>query len=58
MKIFGDFFTSEDLEKLEGLLIGVKLNKEDLDIRLSSIDIGSYFNNLSNQEFIEFLINQ
>ncbi|MDP3385857.1 MAG: lipoate--protein ligase [Eubacteriales bacterium] len=58
VKVFGDFFTSEDLGKLEGLLVGVKLNKEDLTNKLSSTDIGSYFNNLSNHEFIEFLISQ
>ena len=58
LKIFGDFFTSEDLDKLEGLLVGVKLKKEDLELKLSSTNIGAYFNKLSNDEFIEFLISQ
>jgi lipoate-protein ligase A len=58
LKVFGDFFTSEDLEKLESILVGAKLNEKDLTARLSSIDIGSYFNNLSNNEFIAFLISQ
>lgn len=58
LKIFGDFFTSENLENLERLLIGVKLNKENLEIRLSSTNIESYFNKLSNKDFIYFLISQ
>jgi lipoate-protein ligase A len=58
LKVFGDFFTSENLERLESILIGARLNEKDLTARLSSIDIGSYFNNLSNNEFIAFLISQ
>ncbi|HAE43355.1 MAG TPA: lipoate--protein ligase [Clostridiales bacterium] len=58
LKIFGDFFTSEDLEKLETMLVGARLNKLDLEARLSPIDIGHYFNKVSNDEFIDLLISQ
>lgn len=57
-KIFGDFFTSQNINDLEVLLKGCYLQKDSLQKKLTDIDISSYFNGLSNDEFIEFIISQ
>ncbi|QRN85947.1 lipoate--protein ligase [Clostridia bacterium] len=58
LRIFGDFFTSEELSNLENALIGVKLQKEDLDKALAPYNIGEYFHQMCNQDFVEFLLRQ
>ena len=42
IKIFGDFFSNEDIETLEILLRGTKHNEDDLREVLSHIDINNY----------------
>ena len=58
LKIFGDFFTSEELHTLEKALIGVKLHEEDLVEALAPHAIGDYFHKMCNQDFVEFLLQQ
>jgi lipoate-protein ligase A len=57
-KIFGDFFTTEKLHVLEDLLKGTKLKKEDIINSLESIEIDAYFNCMTKDEFVSFLISQ
>lgn len=57
-KIFGDFFTAEKLHVLEDLLRGSKLKREDLFESLESIQIDSYFNCMTKDEFVDFLLSQ
>ncbi len=58
LRIFGDFFTAEELSELENALIGVKLQKDELDATLAPHDIGEYFHQMCNQDFVEFLLRQ
>jgi len=52
-KIFGDFFASNPIEELENKLIGVKHDQDSLKALFQSIDIKSYFGNVSVDEIFE-----
>ncbi len=52
---YGDFFSSRDPEELARLLTGQSLNRETILRLLQGIDISTYFNNVTNKEFISLL---
>lgn len=52
-KIFGDFFASKSIEELENKLVGVKHDQVSLEVLFQSIDIKSYFGNVSVDEILE-----
>lgn len=56
IKIYGDFFVKEDISTLEDALRGVKYTKEDLIKALDLINIQDYFNEMSAEQFADFLI--
>lgn len=58
IKIYGDFFTSEEIETLENILKGTLINRDALEAKLKDTDISLFFNQLSNHEFIEFILSQ
>lgn len=55
IKIFGDFFTSQNIEDVEKSLLGNKYSREELAKELATIDIGEYFSGLTLEEFLNFL---
>jgi len=55
-KIYGDFFSNEDINELETKLKGLRYREEDLTALLNTIDLGRYFNGLTKDEFIHLLI--
>ena len=52
-KIFGDFFASNPIEELESKLVGVKHEKEELQTLFNSIDIKSYFGNVTVEDILD-----
>lgn len=56
IRLFGDFFVREDIATLEKHLTGVRYNREDLLEALKTIDIQDYFNQMTPEEFVDFLI--
>lgn len=55
-KIFGDFFGTEDVSKLEELLAGHRYDKDELTALLKDEPLEKYFGNISNEEFIDLLL--
>ncbi|MCA5003695.1 lipoate--protein ligase [Sphingobacterium sp. WQ 366] len=51
-KIFGDFFASNQIEELENQLLGLKHDQESLNKLFTSIDIKSYFGNVTVEEIL------
>lgn len=58
LKIFGDFFTSEQLSDLEKALKGIAFHQQAIEQALAHIKVSDYFNGLSNQDFIQLLLQQ
>lgn len=56
IKLYGDFFVREDIATLEEHLTGIKYTKEDLLAALATIEIQDYFNQLTPEEFADFLL--
>lgn len=56
IKIYGDFFVKEDISTLEDKLRGVKYTREDLLKAFEGINIQDYFNQMTPEEFIDFLV--
>ncbi|NLT95332.1 MAG: lipoate--protein ligase [Clostridia bacterium] len=55
VKIYGDFFTSQNIEDLERTILGNKFERETMSKVLSAVDIGKYFSGLTEEEFLNFL---
>lgn len=56
IKLYGDFFVREDISTLEEQLKGVRYAKDDIINSLSDINIQDYFNQLTPEEFADFLL--
>ena len=56
IKIFGDFFSTGDIQEVEKLLVGIRHNMHDIKTVLSKIQIEKYFVNLKTEEFLACLI--
>jgi len=54
-KLFGDFFSSKDIEELEQKLEGVPHEYKHLKKLLESLEIENYMSNVSVEEFLEGL---
>lgn len=57
IKLYGDFFVREKIETLEDALTGIRFEEGALQKALSKVDITDYFNGMTNEEFIRFLMN-
>lgn len=55
LKIYGDFFGKEPVEKLEEHLQGARYHREDLERLLHSVDIEPYFGKLPKEDFVELV---
>jgi lipoate-protein ligase A len=55
-KIYGDFFGTEDVSLLENKLKGTKYNREALEKLLINEPLQKYFGQISNEEFVDLLM--
>ena len=55
-KVYGDFFGTEDVEKLEQKIIGLKYDREYLTDTLKDINIKKYFGDIELNDFIYLLV--
>lgn len=56
IRIFGDFFVREEIETLEDALKGVKYDRTEILKALENVNIQDYFNNMTPEEFADFLV--
>jgi lipoate-protein ligase A len=56
LRIFGDFFGSGDIEEIEQLLQGCRLEADALRNALYGIDFGHYVNNLTKEQFLAIIL--
>ncbi|PMB83733.1 lipoate--protein ligase [Dolosicoccus paucivorans] len=56
IKIYGDFFGSEDIKDVETLLTGQRLKEEDLAKALHSIQLNEYFGYVTADELVQLLV--
>ena len=56
IKIFGDFFGTEDVSLLQEKLVGHKYNRESIGLALRDEPLEKYFGNISKEEFLELVI--
>jgi lipoate-protein ligase A len=54
-KIYGDFFGTEDVGKLENKLKGIKYEVDEIEKVIEDEPIEKYFGNISKEEFLSFL---
>ncbi len=54
--IFGDYFGNKEKDELKPILIGAKINREDLNRVLAPVDIDQFFHNLPKETFIDMLV--
>lgn len=52
----GDYFGSGDFSDIEERLVGRTLKEEDIRSALAGLDIGRYYNNLKEENFIELIL--
>lgn len=58
IQITGDFFGTKDINEVESALLGIRLKKEELLEALDSLDLTSYFGNLTKEEFVSFVLSE
>jgi lipoate-protein ligase A len=56
IQITGDFFGTKDIQEVESILLGVRLRKDDLLKALESIDLASYFGNVTKEAFVNYML--
>ncbi len=52
IKIFGDFFGTENLEELEKLILGCKYDRHELREKLEAVDLTRYFGNIDKDDLL------
>jgi len=55
VKLFGDFFSTKDIEDLENKLVGLAHEHDTLRKQLEQLDLEKYMSNVSVDEFLEGL---
>lgn len=55
-KIYGDFFSNEDINDLAIKFQGIKYREEDLAVLLKSVDLAKYFSGLTKDELLRCLV--
>ena len=56
IKIYGDFFGTEDVSAVEDILKGVKYEREDVLKALNSINLSRYFAGITPEEVAEVIV--
>lgn len=54
-KIYGDYFGTADVNLLESKLLGVKYDKESVEVVLENESLESYFGKITNDEFLNLI---
>lgn len=54
-KIYGDFFGSESVDKLEAKLVGLKYDEDEIFKTITEEELKGYFGNITIEEFKELL---
>lgn len=52
IKIYGDFFGTENLEELENLILGCKYDRQEIRKKLENVDFTRYFGNINREELL------
>lgn len=55
VKIFGDFFGTEDVSILGGKLLGQKYNRDSIELIIRDISLEKYFGNITKEEFLDLV---
>ena len=56
IRIFGDFFVKKEISLLEQALTNVQYNKPALLDSLKGMEVSDFFNNMTNEEFVDFIL--
>lgn len=56
IRIFGDFMSRRDVAELETALVGVRYERQDLAEEVARVDIGDYFTDIGNEDFLALLV--
>lgn len=56
IRIFGDFFVKKEISLLEQALTNVQYNKPALLDALKGMEVSDFFNNMTNEEFVDFIL--
>jgi lipoate---protein ligase len=56
IKFFGDFFSKDEPAELEQRLVGARYAQADLQHALEGVNLTDYFQDLSQEEFLSFLV--
>ena len=54
--VYGDYFGNGNIEDIAKLLIGHKIEENEIKQALTDIDIKDYFNNLKFDDFVNLII--
>lgn len=57
VSITGDFFGREDVAELEAMFAGARRDTAELMVRLGSTDVGRYISGMTNERFVELVVN-
>ena len=55
IRFYGDFFSEDDVQHFINQLIGTPFNKQDLQQKISVIDVNRYFNNTTPEDLLNLL---
>ena len=56
IKFFGDFFSQAEPAELEQRLVGARYARPDLQQAMEGVNLANYFQDLSQEEFLSFLV--
>ncbi|MEA4816831.1 MAG: lipoate--protein ligase [Lachnospiraceae bacterium] len=56
LQIYGDYFGNGDNREIAELLIGRKIEENDIKDAIKDVNIGYYFNNMTKKDFVDILI--
>lgn len=54
-KLFGDFFTLDNIDSLENEFIDLPFTPEDIRKKVEAVQVGRYINNMTSKDFITLL---
>ena len=57
IKFYGDFFGHGELKDVEEKIIGIKYKSDEIESKLSNIDLEYYFAGISKEELLDLIIN-
>ena len=55
IRFYGDFFSQDDIQHFVNQLVGMPFNKQELQKKLTEIDVNRYFNNTTPEDLLNLL---